>query len=372
MESVLENHGFVLPNKALGPWKENRPPKDYVRNMTDDEYFDSSEFPSGASAWFKMSAPPFNDGPNAPIILSVTLMCQFLPSGFNGLVSYTVDHIMLNYSVDGSLTGIKPDYGINITKDSVSQSGEYWSTGYLDVTYDRTWTWTDLKNLRLHFYAKQVGDRKIDDRLLRAIAAVRYYDPKEAKPWFYATLNESGCKSLSISATIKSLDTDFSSSASALVQANPGACVPTPTNTRTPIPPTPTKTATLRPSETRPPTPVPTATPAPTAPPSQNPGISAVSSLPEPFKRGGVYVQFSLRNSVTGLKLKVFGADKSVLVTVDGGAFPAGQNQIFFDGLDDHHKALPPASYEYQIDAVAGTVTESYRGHFTRVADNFQ
>jgi len=114
--SVADNKGFVLPQKAFGPWKPNRPPLDYKRNMTDAEYHDSATFPSGASCWFNMSPPPFKDGPGAPIILSVTFQSQYFPEGYNGLISYTVEHIMFNYSVDGSLNGVKGDEGVNVTK----------------------------------------------------------------------------------------------------------------------------------------------------------------------------------------------------------------------------------------------------------------
>jgi hypothetical protein len=371
IESVVENNGFVQAQKAFGPWKPNRPPKDYVRGITLEQYYDSATFPSGASGWFKMSAPPFKDSPKAPYILSVTFMCQYQPQGFNGLIEYSVEHIMFNYSVDGSLKGVKPDKGVNITKTSVSQSGQYWNKGYYDATYDRHWTWSDLENLKVYFFAKQVGARKLDNRLLSCIASVRYYDPNDVKPYFYATLSESGCKALTISATIKSLVNDASSSGSAVIMAS-NNCAPTPTPTYTPRPtpvptyPPPPPGATPRPTPTTRPTPV------PTAPPSKAPGIKDVNSSPEPFKRGGVYVQFSINNSVTGLKLNVFGASGQVVVSVDGGAFAAGPNQIFFDGLDAKKRALAPGKYQYEIEASVGDSKESFRGSFTKASDKFQ
>jgi hypothetical protein len=374
IESILENNGFVQPHKAFGPWKPNRPPKDYIRNMTTDEYYDSSSFPSGASAWFKMSPPPFKDSATAPIILSVTFMTQFLPRGFNGLISYTVDHILFNYSIDGTMNGVKPDRGVNITKFAGGNGSQNWSTGYFDATYDRHWTWTDLENLKIHFFAKQVGDRKLDNLLLSCIASVRYYDPKDVKPYFYATLSEPGCKALTITANVKSLVNDASSSGSAVIMAS-NNCAPTPRPTSTPIPPTPTRAPTPRPGVTPPtPPPTPTAkpTPVPTSPPSPKPGIKDVSSSPEPFKRGGVYVQFSINNSVTGLKLNVFNSAGQILVSVDGGAFSAGANQVFFDGLDAKKKALPPGVYEYEIQATAGQMQESFRGRFTKASDKFR
>jgi hypothetical protein len=368
--SVVENNGFVQPHKAFGPWKPNRPPKDYIRNMTVDEYYDSAAFPSGASAWFKMSPPPFKDSPTAPYILSVTFMCQFLPRGFNGLISYTVDYILFNYSVDGSMKGAKPDKGVNISKFAGGNGSQNWSTGYYDATYDRHWTWSDLENLKVYFYGKQVGDRKLNNLLLSCIASVRYYDPKDVKPYFYATLSEPGCKALTISATVRSLVNDSSSSSSAVIMAS-NNCVPTPRPTSTPIPtpvptyPPPPPGATPRPTPTTRPTPVPTALA------QKGPGIKDVSSSPEPFKRGGVYVQFSLGNSVTGLKLNVFNSSGQVLVSVDGGAFAAGPNQIFFDGLDAKKKPLLPGKYQYEIEAT-GESKESFRGSFTKASDKFK
>jgi flagellar hook assembly protein FlgD len=123
---------------------------------------------------------------------------------------------------------------------------------------------------------------------------------------------------------------------------------------------------------TPPPTPTAKPTPVPTSPPSPKPGIKDVSSSPEPFKRGGVYVQFSINNSVTGLKLNVFNSAGQILVSVDGGAFSAGANQVFFDGLDAKKKALPPGVYEYEIQATAGQMQESFRGRFTKASDKFR
>ncbi len=371
MAAVAENKGFVLPNRALGPWKANRPPSDYIRNMSKTEYYESADFPSGASAWFKMSPPPFSDGPAAPIILSVTFQSQILPRGFNGLISYTQEYMMFNYSVDGSLRGSKPGDGVNVTKTMGSQSGQYWTNGYYDATYDRRWTWSDLAKLNVRFYAKQVGDRKLDNKLLSCIANVRYYNPADVAPLLYGQVSEAGCANLTITASMQSLSNDITAQAEPVVinVFNPAACAPTPTPTFTRVP---TKAPTPKPG-------LPTHTPVPT--PTQTrgialapvlPGFKEVNSQPEPFKRGGVFVYFTIGRAVTSLYLHVYNATGQKVVSVDGGAFGPGKNQVFFNGLDDKKKALPPGRYQYELEGRVGELKESFRGNFTKASDKYK
>ncbi len=404
IQSVVENKGFVLPHKAFGPWKANRPPKDYIRNMTSNEYYDSSTFPSGASCWFQMSPPPFKDGPDAPIILSVTFQSQILPRGFNGLISYSVDYIMFNYSVDGGLNGEMAGQGVNLSKVSgggpspdTSRGGprvpvrgggalgsegvnlskfaggngsQNWANGYYDATYDRRWTWADLENLRVSFKAKQVGDRKLDNLLLSCVASVRYYDPKEVAPYFYAEVTEPACKVLNITASLNSLSNDSSATASDSIAVNQRLCAPTPMPTATRVP---TRVPTPRPGVT-PPTPVPTAVPTVVQNllVNQRPRITEVKSAPEPFRRGGVFLYFTLGGAANVVNFIVYDAAGKPIANVDAGAFGAGKNQIFYDGLADTKKALAPGRYSYEIRARVDNVVESFRGSFSRESDKFQ
>jgi hypothetical protein len=369
IQSVADNSGFIMPQKAFGPWKPNRPPHDYIRNMTMTEYYDSSSFPSGAQCWFQMSPPPFKDGPGAPIILSVTFQSQFLPRGFNGLVSYTVDHIMFNYSTDGTNNGAKGKDGVNISKFAGGDGSQNWANGYYDATYDRVaWKWSDLEKLRVMFRGKQVGDKKPDNLLLSCIASVRYYDPKDVAPYFYATVADGACRTVSITGQMISSATDSSAiSASDPVILNPQACAPTATPTFTPVP---TRVPTPRPGVT-PPTPVPTPTPG-LAFVGAKPGIKEVSSAPEPFRRSGCFVYFSLGGSVTNLYFIVYDASGAQIAKIDAGAFSPGKNQLFYDGLTDKKKPLAPGRYTYELRGQVGTYIESFRSAFNKEGDRYK
>jgi hypothetical protein len=364
LESVLENNGFVMPQKALGTWLPDRfIPRSLRRNITWQEYIDSATFPSASSCWFKMSAPPYTDGPHAPVILEVTFESQIYPMGKNGLNTRDLEHILFNYAVDNSLRGnIFGDAGINVARNSGSCAGfeRKWTDGYYNATPDRRWSWSDLANLRVKFSAEQVGSRKRENRLLRCVAHIRYYDPAAVSPFFWAKVREPDCRTLTITASMSSPQNDNVSTGSLAFVVNSEKCPPAS------IAAAPRPKAVLPPGD-------------PDVPPTPEtrisrvvepmPAVSDVRTGPEPFRRGGVYVYFSSKQAISGLRFYVYDRTGRPVALAAAGDFGAGNNLLYFDGLNTDKAALTPGAYLYELRYELGGRPESFRGKFSKAAE---
>jgi hypothetical protein len=126
------------------------------------------------------------------------------------------------------------------------------------------------------------------------------------------------------------------------------------------MPPTPT------------PLPTPTDTPIPTV--VVRPAgieVTGLSSNPEPFKRGGVFVYFNI-SAPASIQLRVLGPNGTVR-TLDAGDFQAGKNQLFYNGLGDNKRLILPGSYTYEIVAT-GKAGQTGRGRstFTKEEDSVE
>jgi hypothetical protein len=228
LASVVDNQGFESPQVALGPWRANRAFAN--KRMLGEDYWHSTAINSGTSAWYKMSAPAFTDGPTAPVILGVVFQSQLVPGGRKGALSGEgVDDILLNYSVDGSQQGsLKQDanlsryggpVGIQVGRGA-SSSIDCWINGYYVADTDRNWTWKDLANLKVHLRSVQHG-QKHRSQLLSCIASVRYYQPADIAPRFYTQVTEATRKTLHLAAAVRSLQGNGDAVGSLDLNVNP-------------------------------------------------------------------------------------------------------------------------------------------------------
>jgi hypothetical protein len=129
-----------------------------------------------------------------------------------------------------------------------------------------------------------------------------------------------------------------------------------PTPTETPIP----KIAMVAP------------TPQPTRPISN--GRELVSDLrfglgnlrvnPDPVNFAGTFIEFSVNKDVD-ITLNVYSATTGKLARqMKGGAFRPGNNQLFFNALDDNGKVLAPGQYTYELVAEKDGHKEVRNGGF--------
>jgi hypothetical protein len=350
LNAVVENNGFVLPERAFGGWLPDKIIQMiFRRGISEDDYWDSAAFSTGASACYKMSAPPFKDGAGSPLILDVTFQSE--------LASQQRNRILLNYSVDGTKKGFLPGKGVNVSN---SLSPDKWVNGYYDATRDRDWTWGDLEKLRVSFEAQLAGPLALENRLLRCIVSVRYFDPLSVSPYFYATVTESGCRSISLSALVSSLDNNLSSTARISIPVNSSKC-PTPMALlERPATAVPTLAPSLPPLR-------PTATPRPGDPAAGSDRIFDVSSSPEPFKSGGVYISFTLKNAGQGLAFVVYDESGKLQVQKQLGDLAAGKNRFFYDGSDGRGRSLRAGKYGFEIKGMVGGMPQQFRHHFRKV-----
>jgi hypothetical protein len=96
--------------------------------------------------------------------------------------------------------------------------------------------------------------------------------------------------------------------------------------------------------------------------------LGCLSSSPEPFSEGGVYVFFCLR-SAAGIRLSVFDARGRLRYAGKEAWCGPGNGQAFFDGRDERGKWLAAGGYFYQLDARYGPEgrlgAESKQGSFS-------
>lgn len=365
LESVVSAPGWTFPERAFGPFKPGKGSE--RKQAAGEEYMRGAGFQSGVTGWFKFGKFKFSDSPSAPRIVGVIFHSQMIPGNcHDNIKSQTgdnTDKINFNYSVDGTSRGfLKQD--VNLARWSNS---EYYMDGYYDASDDREWTWTDLKNLQVQFHDVQSRTRKTDGRLSSCEVDVAYYQPSDVAVTLDLQVTEPMCKNVTVWARVWDSMSNAITQKPVSLSLNAAVCIPTPTQTRTRTP-IPTKTFTPAPTATKvptpkpgtpsytpvPPTAVPTRTPLPTVTPrptvvrdNQAVAVTGLSSNPEPFKRGGVFVYFTLSEHAT-VELKVKQGE-TVVRTLKGGEFEAGKNQLFYNGLGDNGRLLLPGTYTYEV-----------------------
>jgi hypothetical protein len=379
LASVADAPGWTHPDWAFGPWQAQKDSERHEPEGT-EEYQHGAGFQSGSLGWFQLGKSNFEDGPGAPVITGVVFHAQLHPGNCHDNTKSTtgdnIDHIYLNYSVDGSTNPAVKD--VDVARWSNS---EYFMDGYYDATNDRPWTWAEVNNLRVRFHDVQSRSRKTDASLGACEVDVSYYRPSAISPSLTLYAADGVCRNVTVWGRVYDGFSNALSQKSVAFSLNPAVCIPTPTPTRTwtptplptdtPVPPTHTPAPgkpTNTPYPTQPPTPTftPTKTWTPAVPHIE---VAHLQSNPEPFKRGGVFLYFEI-NVDANIKLMVFNSANQAVRTVNAGPFPAGKDQIFYNGLDDGGHLLQPGAYSYEIHAEGpGLMAGVKRGNFTKAED---
>ncbi len=351
-EKVVSAGGWGAPEKMLGPWKADKPRR--KRNIPDAVYLDAAVPNQGATGWFKLKAPDIDFSKGIPKIQGVIFRSQIKMGGRDGSGSRQVDRIMFNYSVDGRPKGaLKNDVDIVHTTWEV-----HWTDGYYHASEDREWTWDDIKNLMVKIEAQQVGQR---DRNLIAsvVCTVRYYYPNKVAPWFQAKILEKGCADIQFQTGVFRYGSKLISSDPLMVRVNEGLCAPTPVPTSTPLP--------VRIAQA---TPIPTSTPIPAGRPIPLAamGLGCLTVAPDPLDFGGGFISFCMKTGAT-VTVNIYDAAKggAGMRRIEAGTFRAGNSQVFFNGLDENGKLLPPGRYICEILAKKEGLLESRNCNFTMV-----
>jgi len=334
LASVLRASGWRAPEKALGPLKAGKGRRKL--NTADALWNDGAGFTANRPGWFKLSPHGVDLSKWRPQILGVLIRSQLKLGGKDQATSLGADAVHLNYSFDGGATeALKDDAYIGRMS-----SMDYWFDGWYDATEDRKWTWEDLNNLAIKIECTARGNQ--DTNLLAGLeVTVKYYTPSMASPWFYAKVTEPKCTTLKLNTGAFRVGAPLLSSDPVDLAVNPGLCPPTPvpTPTETPIP----KKLMV----------------APTPEPTRPAGIEMVSDLrfglgnlrvnPDPVNFAGTFIEFSVKKDVD-ITLNVYSGTTGKLVRqMKGGAFRPGNNQLFFNAMDDSGKVLAPGRYTYEL-----------------------
>lgn len=349
LAQVISAGGWRAPEKALGPFKPGKGRRKL--NTPDAIWNDGASFSSNKPGWFKVSPHGVDLSRGRPTILGVIFHSQLRVGGIDTSRSLDVDAVRLNYSFDGGST-LQLKNGVNVARMS---SNQYWFDGYYDATEDRKWTWEDLSNLAIQVMAVARGTA--DNNLLAGLeVTVKYYTPTSAVAWFYAKVTEPKCKTLEIKTGAFRTGSPLLTSDPVELVVNSSACAPTPvpTPTFTPIP-----IAIMV---------VPTATPVPPAGKDMSSvqpfKLANVKVNPDPVNFAGTFIEFSsiLDGEVT---LNVFNATTGKAVRVmKGNVIRPGNNQIFYNALDNNNKVLTPGQYTFELVAEKGGKRESKQGNF--------
>jgi hypothetical protein len=301
-----------------------------------------------------MEQPNVDFSKGTPIIQGVIFHSQIKFGGRDMKQKKETDRMMFNYSIDGTNRGaLKHDVDVCHTSWEA-----HWVDGYYHASEDRKWTWQDIKNLRVKYMAKQIGQR--DKNLMASMnCTVRYYYPNKVAPWLQAKVLEKGCKDLSVQTGVFRYGSKLISSDPLIVKVNEGLCAPTPM-------PVPTST----PVPIAEATPIPTSTPVPQGQTmvAASMGLGCLTVLPEPVDYGGAFFSFCMKagGQVTA-NIYVAATGGKGVRRIDGGTFRAGNNQIFFNGLDDHGRLLPPGRYILELVAKREGGLESRNTTFNMV-----
>ncbi|MES2202462.1 MAG: hypothetical protein V4498_09435 [candidate division FCPU426 bacterium] len=341
------------PQKFLGPEKAGKEREQL--NTPDSVYNDAAIPTQGGEGWFKVGEPSIDFSKGVPKIQGVLFRSQLRIGGQDKHGLKDVDHIYFNYSVDGRTKGaLRRD--VDITHVT---GGNYWIDGYYHATEDRHWTWDDIKNLMVMYKARQIGQR--DKNLLASMTCiVRYYYPSKVAPWFQAKVLEPRCSEVQLQTGVFRYGSKLNPSDPLIVKVNEQLCAPSPvpTLTWTPVP-----IALARPQ--------PTSTPAPKRPEGRlaatEMGLGCVTVSPNPVDYGGTFISFCLKAGAS-VTVNIYDASGGRgLRRIEGGAFRPGDNQIFFNALDDSGKLMLPGNYICELVARKENSLETRNTVFTVV-----
>ena len=348
-QSILNASGWSSAEKALGPKKAGKGRRKL--NTPDSLWNDGAGFTSGRPGWFKIAPHGVDLSQWRPIILGVIFHSQIRLGGKDMGTKKEADAILFNYSVDGSTReALKDDIEV-----SRMTANDYWIDGYYDATEDRKWTWEDLSRLAVKLEAKARGSQ--DKNLVASMGVtVKYYLPSKASPYFYATVSEPKCSTLKLNAGVFRAGAPLLSSDPTDLKVNLALCPATPV-----------------------PTPIPTPIPkqqmvAPTPQPTQVAGLDlkgenrfqlgCLNLNPSPFTYAGSFVQFCVKKDVD-VTLNIYSSATGKLARqIKGGAFRPGDNQIFYNALDDAGKLLQPGDYTFELIAEKDGFKEIRNGVF--------
>jgi hypothetical protein len=352
LASVISATGWGAPQKALGPFKAGKGRRKL--NTPDAIWNDGAVITNGSPGWFKVSPHNVDISKWRPTILGVIFRSQLRAGGLDTAQAFGVDAVKFNYSVDGGATQVLKDDAFV----SRMSSNQYWYDGAYDATEDRKWTWEDLNNLSIKVMGTARGTS--DRNLISALeVTVKYYTPTNASPWFMAKVTEPKCTTLQLKTGAFRTGSPLLTSDPVDLVVNAGACPPTPA-------PTPTFT----------PIPIaimvkPTATAVPT-PRSDGKimqsdirfGLEGLRANPDPVNFAGSFIEFSVTKDVN-ITLNVYSdATGKAVRVITGNTARAGNNQIFYNALDNNNKVLTPGHYTFEIVAEKNGHQESKQGSF--------
>lgn len=348
---VMDSGGWSQPEKALGPYKPGKPKIALV--VTDPFAFnDGAKFTAQHPAWFKMAPHGVDLSRVRPRILGVLFKAQMRLGNKDTATTTDADNIMFNYSVDGTEhEALKHDVLF-----SHMTSMDNWFNAYYDATEDRKWTWEDIQGLAVKIEARARGTVSTD-MMSSIVCTVKYYVPAGASPWFYATVTDPRCETLSLNTALFRPGSPLLNSDPVDIPINQGLCQPTPI-------PTPTET----------PVPIvvaviPTPTPVGPMPGTEYFRMGNFTANPEPFNFAGTFIGFSIKHDAD-VALNVYDVDTGKAVRqIAATAFRAGDNnQIFYNAMDYQGHQLKPGAYLFELVATKGPYKEVINAtfHYTR------
>lgn len=348
LAKVVSASGWKSPEKALGPFKSGKGRRKL--NTPDSVWNDGAGFSANRPAWFKTSPHGVDLKSWRPQILGVLIRSQMKLGGKDTATSLGADAVRLNYSVDGTQRGA-------LEKDALvsrMSSPDYWFDGWYDASEDRKWSWEDLDRLQVKIEATARGTQDLN--LLSALeVTVKYYTPSSASPWFYAQVTEPRCTTLKVSTGTFRAGNPLLASDPVDLPVNQALCPPkpAPTATHTPIP----KQQMVAP------------TPEPKGPglalQGENRfGLGCLEVNPSPVNFAGAFIQFCVTKDVD-ITLNVYSGSTGKLVRqLKGGAFRPGNNQLFYNALDDNGKPLAQGKYIFELFAEKDGFKEMRNGSF--------
>jgi hypothetical protein len=93
-------------------------------------------------------------------------------------------------------------------------------------------------------------------------------------------------------------------------------------------------------------------------------GLGCLEVNPNPVNYAGTFIQFCTAKDVD-VSLNVYSAStRKVVRVMKGGSFRPGNNQLFFNALDDDGKGLKPGSYIFELIGEKDGYREMRNGSF--------
>ena len=352
-QTVLESGGWKTPERALGPFKPELMAWHDGGSTPAEQKLLGAFFWPGMPAWFKTSPTPYVDGLDSPIVLGIIFRIQYMAGGSDTPYKKEVNDIYMNYSIDGTdKDALKDDKRMSFCANS-----GMWQTGYYDASEDGHWTWDELNKLRIKLVSRQYNNRQ-QDQVVSCFATIRCIRLQNCAPTFFARVDDPRCEKLRIQAGVAQADGKAVASDPFYLDVNTALCVlPTPIPRPTPVPVAPGVT------------PMPTATSVPLKLADVD-ALGCLHSSPEPFKLGGVFLYFCSKLDAN-VDVTVRDGSGKVVRSIAAVSSRSGDNQVFFDAMDDSGRALAPGAYNFELSGIAadGRKLVSHRADFNRARE---